>query len=197
MVRSTRCRRWRFTLTLVVLLIGCFAAMSGPAMADSLPGDSDGDGVPDLIDLCPDEAGTQSDFGCPPGGVPDEDSDGIADIVDQCPGTATGTSVAPDGCDDPDGDLVSTHSGDNCPAISNPDQADTDGDGHGDACDDDNDNDGVVDADDECSGTTPGTTVAADGCDDSDGDGVSTQAGDNCPDTSNPGQEDTDADGAG
>lgn len=39
---------------------------------------------------------------------------------------------------------------DNCPAVSNPDQLDSDGDGEGNACDDDDDNDGVPDADDNC-----------------------------------------------
>ena len=45
--------------------------------------------------------------------------------------------------DDSDGDTVSI-SADNCPAISNLDQADADNDGIGDACDDDPDGDGIV-----------------------------------------------------
>ena len=39
---------------------------------------------------------------------------------------------------------------DNCPAVSNPGQADNEGDGAGDACDADDDNDGVLDAADAC-----------------------------------------------
>ncbi|NIQ19451.1 MAG: hypothetical protein GTN95_04450 [Gammaproteobacteria bacterium] len=56
---------------------------------------------------------------------------------------------------------------DNCPEVANPDQADNDGDGQGDACDADDDDDGVPDG------------------------------RDNCPLDANPGQEDNDGDGLG
>ena len=97
---------------------------------------------------------------------------------------------------DADGDGVPDAS-DNCPSTANADQADTDGDGQGDACDADDDNDGVADGSDQCPGTATGTTVAADGCADPDGDGVSDHAGDNCPSTANADQTDTDGDGQG
>ena len=48
---------------------------------------------------------------------------------------------------DDDGDGI-LNSEDNCPAVPNADQVDTDGDGLGNACDPDDDNDGVADEDD-------------------------------------------------
>ncbi|WP_242202764.1 discoidin domain-containing protein [Aestuariivivens insulae] len=53
---------------------------------------------------------------------------------------------------------------DNCPDVDNPDQADFDNDGLGDACDDDDDNDGVLDANDLCPETPIGTMVDENGC---------------------------------
>ena len=50
---------------------------------------------------------------------------------------------------DSDGDGIADDQ-DNCPAVANPDQLDTDEDGLGDACDPDDDNDGVEDDDDNC-----------------------------------------------
>ncbi len=45
-----------------------------------VPGDRDGDGVPDDVDRCPDEPGPKELEGCP-----DRDGDGVPDIDDKCP----------------------------------------------------------------------------------------------------------------
>ncbi len=109
-----------------------------------------------------------------------------------------GKSALPDA----DGDGIPDEQ-DNCPDVPNPDQADLDGDGVGDACDDDIDGDGILNEDDNCP-TTPNPDQAdldgdgvGDVCDDDiDGDGIPDEQ-DNCPLVPNPEQEDLDGDGVG
>jgi hypothetical protein len=117
-----------------------------------------------------------------------------------------GQSLVCQSVPDTDGDGV-LDPDDNCPADPNPAQADTDGDGVGDACNDASDADGDEWADglDNCPGVanpgqadTDGDGVG-DACNDaSDGDGDEFADGlDNCPGIANPGQDDADGDGIG
>jgi len=61
-----------------------------------LPKDSDGDGVPDFKDQCPDtpKGVSVDDKGCPL----DSDGDGVPDFKDQCPRTPKGATVNEVGC---------------------------------------------------------------------------------------------------
>lgn len=97
--------------------------------------DSDGDGIEDRQDACPNEAGLAEFDGCP-----DSDGDGVADPDDECPNEAGLAEL--NGCPDADGDGVKD-SEDNCPDEAGP--AENDG------CPwPDSDGDGVLDKDDEC-----------------------------------------------
>ncbi len=111
-----------------------------------------------------------------------------------------------DGSGDPDGDLVPVEE-DLCPHVPNPAQADTDGDGLGDACDPctDFDGDEVCDEQDNCPELAnpdqtdtdgDGAGDACDACEDPDVDEVCA-AEDNCPEVANADQADTDGDGLG
>src|SRR5690606_4807138 len=72
--------------------------------------DSDGDGIEDGKDSCPNEAGTKELNGCP-----DADGDGVADKDDACPDEAGPASM--NGCPDRDGDGV-TDKDDACPDVA-------------------------------------------------------------------------------
>ena len=75
--------------------------------------DSDGDGVADSLDKCPDTPrGVNVDKnGCPL----DSDGDGVLDSKDKCPGTPKGVNVDANGCPlDTDGDGVADYM-DKCP----------------------------------------------------------------------------------
>ncbi len=98
--------------------------------------DTDGDGIVDRLDTCPESRGMVSMRGCP-----DEDGDGIDDKNDQCP-TKAGAGAAM-GCPDQDSDGIPDHK-DDCPTLAGTAALggclDTDGDG-------------VSDAKDKCPGT--------------------------------------------
>ena len=124
--------------------------------------DTDGDGIYDKDDACPEVAGLKQFNGCP-----DTDADGIEDSKDKCP-TVAGTAEF-QGCADTDGDGVADPD-DACPSVAGLKQfqgcPDTDGDGVTDASDKcptvagpasnggcpelDADKDGVIDKEDAC-----------------------------------------------
>jgi OOP family OmpA-OmpF porin len=143
--------------------------------------DTDGDGVIDLFDRCPDTPlGVPVDgFGCPA----DVDHDGVPDYLDSCPGTPAGTKVDRTGCplpSDSDGDGV-MDSADKCPGT--PAGTVVDSTGCPVPVKNDGDGDGVVDEQDKCPNTPAGVPVNAYGCPrDSDGDGVF-DIDDKCPGT--------------
>jgi outer membrane protein OmpA-like peptidoglycan-associated protein/opacity protein-like surface antigen len=140
------------------------------------PVDSDGDGVPDRKDKCPNtpKGVTVYSDGCPV----DTDGDGVPDYLDKCPGTPKGTAVDAKGCPaDSDGDGV-PDSLDKCPGTPRGVMVGPDG------CPIDSDGDGIPDAYDKCPNTPKGVIVGPDGCPaaDADGDGVPDFM-DKCPET--------------
>jgi OmpA-OmpF porin, OOP family len=166
--------------------------------------DTDGDGIADSNDACPEVAGVDAFNGCP-----DTDSDGIEDKLDQCP-NAPGP-LETQGCPDFDGDGISDDK-DPCPQEAG-DLAgcpDTDMDGvadYEDKCPEDKgtretlgcpeldtDNDGVFDHLDQC----PTLAGPINGCPDTDGDGIADKD-DRCPNAKGEGRfmgcPDTDGDG--
>lgn len=100
--------------------------VAGLAAFNGCP-DADGDGVQDSKDACPNVAGLAALNGCP-----DADGDGIADKDDMCPNEKG--SAANRGCPDSDGDGV-VNKDDKCPNVAGPAAnggcpwPDTDGDG--------------------------------------------------------------------
>jgi len=109
--------------------------------------DTDGDGIVDASDACPTEFGLAALNGCP-----DKDGDGIADKDDACPDTAG--LVAFNGCPDTDGDGIADKD-DKCPTVAGPKSNN--------GCPiTDRDNDGVADKDDRCPDVKG--TVANNGC---------------------------------
>ncbi|QKG55583.1 OmpA family protein [Hymenobacter sp. BRD128] len=137
--------------------------------------DTDGDGVPDRKDKCPNTpAGVKVDVnGCPL----DTDGDGVPDYQDKCPEVKGLPALQ--GCPDSDGDGVAD-ADDKCPNTPAGVRVDASG------CPLDADGDGVPDYLDKCPGTPSGVKVDATGCPlDRDGDGVPDYQ-DRCPDRAGP-----------
>ncbi|WP_298492923.1 OmpA family protein [uncultured Algibacter sp.] len=126
--------------------------------------DTDGDGIYDKDDACPDVAGLEAFNGCP-----DTDGDGIEDSKDDCPNEAGLAEL--NGCPDSDGDGIADNK-DNCPTVAGLKALN--------GCPD-ADGDGVTDADDAC--PNEAGPSANKGCPwaDKDGDGV-LDKDDKCPD---------------
>ena len=139
------------------------------------PRDTDGDGVSDRRDKCPDtpRGATVNAEGCPA----DSDGDGVLDGLDQCSGTIQGCTVDARGCpSDTDGDGVCDGL-DQCADTPRGARVDARG------CPLDSDGDGVFDGLDQCENTARGCTVDDKGCPmDSDGDTVCDGL-DRCPGT--------------
>jgi outer membrane protein OmpA-like peptidoglycan-associated protein len=170
--------------------------------------DSDGDGVADESDKCPNIPGLTSTKGCP-----DADLDGIEDSRDACPEVAGDAKF--NGCPDTDLDGVADNQ-DDCPNTPGIRRfrgcADTDGDGVPDPRDicptiagvialdgcPDKDGDGITDADDACPELAG--TKDANGCPDTDNDGI-IDPNDKCPEVAGiakyGGCPDSDGDGIG
>lgn len=157
---------------------GNFSQKKMDKMADNK--DSDGDGIPNDLDLCPDIPGPKIFAGCP-----DTDGDGLEDTRDMCP-EVVGIKAL-NGCPDVDGDGVADKD-DDCPNLA--------GTKANRGCPStDTDNDGIIDDQDDC--PTVAGSPAAKGCPDKDGDGVADK-NDKCPNIAGPsknGCPDTDKDG--
>ena len=158
--------------TILLLVASLLAVGPGLAAAHPEPNDVDGDGVLNERDNCAttrnaDQKDTDGDG---PGDRCDEDADNdrvpnslpyLDRGADNCPlapnldqqddgPEGTPSNGIGDVCDrDDDNDRV-TDARDNCPGLTNPDQADYDFDRTGDGCDPDDDEDGKFDAADNC-----------------------------------------------
>jgi OOP family OmpA-OmpF porin len=109
--------------------------------------DTDADGITDASDACPEIAGPAEFNGCP-----DTDGDGIADKDDACPDVAGLKTLG--GCPDADGDGIADKN-DKCPDVKGPKENN--------GCPwPDRDGDSVLDKDDKCPDVKG--TVANNGC---------------------------------
>ena len=166
--------------------------ISAQTVIATFEADSDGDGVIDPDDKCPNTppGETVDADGCSLSQL-DSDGDGVSDSLDSCPNTPLGERVDANGCSssqlDTDGDGV-TDNLDKCPNTPPGEQVDESGCSLSQI---DSDGDGVNDNLDRCPDTPQGESVDANGCSssqlDSDGDGVNDNL-DQCPDTL-PGRE--------
>jgi OmpA-OmpF porin, OOP family len=147
----------------------------GEAGPDGCP-DADGDGVPDKNDQCPDEAGPKALKGCPESAVMDYDDDGVVDRKDECPDKPGPRSNK--GCPTPEMEAAAKDTdSDGIPDIHDacPDKA---GEKRWGGCPD-TDADGMPDNLDKC--PNDAGKIDMGGCPDKDRDGVADKD-DKCPD---------------
>ncbi len=153
--------------------------------------DEDEDSIPDYLDNCPSTPNVDQ---------ADDDDDGVGDVCDPEP-TDEGDEAEPEPTDEEpapepeptvdEGPRDFDNDGtpdteDNCPAVANPDQLDSDGDGQGDSCD----------MTPLPPTTEPEPEPEPEAEPDSDGDGIPDNQ-DNCPSAHNSDQTDSDGDGIG
>lgn len=141
--------------------------------ARGCPVDEDEDGVLNIVDLCP---GTLLGLEVDYNGCPiDADKDGVFDYQDKCLGTPAGFAVDAKGCTlDTDGDGIDDNN-DKCPNSISGEPVDETG------CPLDEDHDGVTNNLDQCPNTPAGVSIDANGCPlDFDKDGIPDDF-DKCP----------------
>jgi outer membrane protein OmpA-like peptidoglycan-associated protein len=134
--------------------VGLMNARSAHVLAtECVPKDTDGDGIVDKEDACPEEPedmdGVADEDGCPEG-LGDADGDGLVDQDDGCPNEAEDRDgfEDEDGCPDPDNDADGiADENDACPL--SPEDIDEFEDENG-CPDPDNDADGIADDVDDC-----------------------------------------------
>jgi outer membrane protein OmpA-like peptidoglycan-associated protein len=123
-----------FQVGLKLKLFGGYTAppvVAVPLPVVAAPVDTDGDGIFDPEDKCPNQAGVAKYAGCP---VPDTDGDGINDEADKCPAQAGLAKYGGCPIPDTDGDGINDEE-DKCPSQSGMARyggcpvPDTDGDG--------------------------------------------------------------------
>lgn len=157
--------------------LGFVWKLGSDGMTEKKPKDSDGDGIVDKMDKCPDVAGVESNQGCPEvvAEPKDSDGDGIVDASDKCPNVPG--VLANGGCPelvDSDNDGIPDNE-DKCPNYP--------GVKSNDGCPEiiDTDKDGIADANDKC--PTVYGVASNEGCPeilDADKDGIA-DADDKCP----------------